>query len=108
MKVKVRDAGLVRILEFHGPFKVQNSHQIRKAIEAQLDEGRKRLVLNLQHVAYTDSSGIGEMVACQKKVRDLGGDIKISEPSAKVKVSLGFFPQNFVIYDTDLKAVVSF
>ena len=42
-----------------------------------LNEGHDRLVLDLGHVRYVDSAGLGELVQAFSAVRNRGGDMKL-------------------------------
>ena len=57
---------------------------LRRQIFDLLDIGHSRILLNLVGVSYMDSAGIGELIACYKRVLEKGGSIKLLNPSGKV------------------------
>ena len=55
MKAKVRDAGMVRILELHGKIDMGvGETALKEAVDGLLNDGHKELVLNLKHVCGMD------------------------------------------------------
>ena len=49
-----------------------------------VNQGQNNIILNLTKVTYMDSAGIGELVACLKRVKEKGGVIKLLNASGKV------------------------
>ncbi len=49
-----------------------------------LNEGHRKILLNLQGVTYIDSSGIGELVGAFTSVRQRGGELKLMNPVVRV------------------------
>ncbi len=47
-------------------------------------DNQANVVLNLSDVGYMSSAGLREIVAALKKVKRIGGDIRIAEPSDRV------------------------
>ena len=62
-----------------------DSAYLRKMIRSLLDEGHRRIVLNLGDVDYIDSSGIGELVSGYSAVRSQGGELKLLNLSRRVR-----------------------
>ena len=50
-----------------------------------LDAGHREFLLNLEHLSYVDSMGIGEMVGVYTRVRKLGGNVKLCHVSPRVQ-----------------------
>jgi anti-anti-sigma factor len=109
MDSMVREAGKVRILECRGDITINGGDEdFRKAVQRLVDEGNLKIVANCKGVGFADSSGIGQLVSSRKKLLDLGGDIKIADPSRRLYEILGRFPQNFEIFKTEVEAVGSY
>jgi anti-sigma B factor antagonist len=51
--------------------------ELRRTLTALVDRKQVRLVLELAHVTYIDSSGLGALVAAMKHARGAGGDIRL-------------------------------
>ena len=64
LNIKERQAGDVTILDMDGKITIgEGSVALRTAIRRLLEEGKKKILLNLAGVGYIDSSGIGELVS---------------------------------------------
>ncbi len=58
MKVQTQPHGNVSVISAHGPLVAEELVDLRRAVEAALTAGGKRLVLDLREVPYLDSAGI--------------------------------------------------
>jgi len=85
MKVNVRSEGEVSVVDLSGKITIgEGDVLLRETVETLLKEGRSKIVLNLARISYMDSAGIGELVACYKRSREKGGQLKLLNPSGKV------------------------
>ncbi len=85
MKVNVRSEGEVSVVDLSGKITIgEGDVVLRETVETLLKEGRSKIVLNLARISYMDSAGIGELVACYKRSRERGGQLKLLNPSGKV------------------------
>ena len=85
MKVNVRSEGDVSVMDLSGKITIgEGDVVLRETVEGLLKEGRSKILLNLARVSYMDSAGIGELVACYKRSREKGGELKLLNPSGKV------------------------
>lgn len=57
---------------------------VGEIIRRLLQQGCRKILLNLQDVSYIDSSGIGELVGVFTSVQGQGGQLKLLNPVAKV------------------------
>lgn len=53
-----------------------------------MKNNQKRIVMDMSEVSYLDSSAIGVLVGCHGKVRDAGGELRISGVAPRVKMIL--------------------
>ncbi len=85
MKVNIRSEGEVSVVDLSGKITIgEGDVVLRETVETLLKEGRNKIVLNLARISYMDSAGIGELVACYKRSREKGGQLKLLNPSGKV------------------------
>lgn len=85
LKVTSRTDGDVSVMDMNGRITIGEGDVIlRDAIDKALKAGGKKILLNLSKVSYMDSAGIGELVACYKRSREKGGELKLLNPSGKV------------------------
>ncbi|MFQ5878537.1 MAG: STAS domain-containing protein [Acidobacteriota bacterium] len=111
MKASARHHGNVTVLDLSGKITIgEGDLRLREAVSALLEEGRLRIVLNLQGVSYMDSAGIGELVACYKRARDKGAVLKLLNPSGKVQdlLVLTRLQEIFEIFRDEREALTSF
>jgi anti-sigma B factor antagonist len=84
-KVTTRQLGDATVLDIVGRIALMDgSAQLRDAIGVLMEQGKKRIVLNLAGVDFVDSSGLGELVRTHASVRSHGGQLKLLNPSKHV------------------------
>ena len=78
LNMKERQAGDVTVLDMDGKITIgEGSVALRSAIRRLLEEGKKKVLLNLAGVSYIDSSGIGELVSSYTAINKDGGQLKL-------------------------------
>ena len=78
MKIKVRKQRKVCILDCSGQLTSGTGDlELRKALDAALSRGERRIVLNYSDLRYMDSAGVGETVACSSRALEQSGVVKI-------------------------------
>ncbi len=108
MEIKTRDLGQHKVLIVTGDIDLYNVGQLKKAIFNLLDEEDiESLVVDMSGINYMDSSGVGALVAGQKKVKSQGGKfalLSIREDVLNI-LKLATLDQFFTIYEneTDIK-----
>lgn len=111
LTINQRQAGDVSILDLSGKITIgEGSVQLREAVKKQLDEGKKKILLNLGDVSYVDSSGIGELVSSYTTTSNGGGQLKLLNLTKKIKdlLMITKLLTVFDTYDTEESAVSSF
>lgn len=80
-----------------------------KVIEL-LNTGKILFILDLADVSNADSTGIGELIVCLKRVKEKGGEIKLANPSQKIESLLRItsLENIFDIHPTERAALRSF
>jgi anti-anti-sigma factor len=53
-------------------------------VQAQLDRGRRNVLVNLSGVGFIDSFGVGEILASYTSTQNLGGKFKLCRISEKL------------------------
>jgi anti-sigma B factor antagonist len=51
--------------------------QMKRTLTKLLDDGSRKLLVDLGQVGYVDSSGMGALVASLKHARTVGGDLRL-------------------------------
>jgi anti-sigma B factor antagonist len=68
------------VLSVEGEMDLYSAPAVRDAALAAMDSGVDHLVLDLTAVPFMDSSGLGVIVACLKRLREMGGDLAVVSP----------------------------
>jgi len=100
LEYKIRQSGDVTLIDLKGPITLGEALDhpddgrnpaegerpvvIGEIIRDLLKRGRHKILVNLKHVSYIDSSGIGELVGAFTKVQAQGGQLKLLNPTVKV------------------------
>ncbi len=111
MEIGVERRGDVTVLRPRGELKVGGPDLVlRAAFDRAIDEGSRRIVLDLVEVHFVDSSGLGEMVAALKKLRAGAGDLKLASANRRVAETLRITQLVRVLemHDSAAGAVASF
>jgi anti-sigma B factor antagonist len=101
----------VTILEVDGRLVLgRESNEFREHVKALLAAGKTKIVLNMRHVTYIDSAGLGMLVAAHASARTAGATLKLAhlgEMFSKMMQMTRLFTV-FDAYDTEAEAVRSF
>jgi anti-sigma B factor antagonist len=80
-----RTEGDVAILELEGNITLgDGSGVLRDAVKAQLADGSRKILLDLQGVNYIDSAGLGELVGCFATAENKNAVLKLLNLQRKV------------------------
>jgi len=111
LNLKERQEGDVIILDLSGKITIgEGSVQLREAVRKLLDEGKKKILLNLGDVAYVDSSGIGELVSSYTTTNNQAGQLKLLNLTKKIQdlLMITKLLTVFETYDNEQAALASF
>ena len=78
LKIKVETTGDISVLSLAGKMTLGDGDRLlREALEMLLASGQERVILDMLDVGMLDSAGLGEVVACSRRVTKGGGDLKL-------------------------------
>jgi anti-sigma B factor antagonist len=107
----IRLVGDVTVVDVAGQIKLgAGTVSLRDTLRDLVVRNQKNILLNLHEVNYIDSSGIGELVAGFKHVRNQGGRLKLLNLTPRVKDLLRItrLYTVFDVHDDETHAVQSF
>ena len=85
MQIEERAVGDVVVLDLKGRITLGDGDQLLKdKVNSLVNQGRKRIVLNLAGVPYIDSAGLGEIVGSYTTVSRQGGSLKLLNLTKKI------------------------
>jgi anti-sigma B factor antagonist len=73
-----------QILAVKGEVDLYTSPQLREGISDLIEEGQRKIVVDLTDVAFMDSSGLGVLVTGLKRVRERDGVLALVCPEGSV------------------------
>ena len=111
MQVKIAHRDGVAIARLEGKLAAgAGDKQLHNLIDDLLASNKKRILLDLSRVSGIDSSGVGELVAGLRVVRELGGELKILKLGGNVHRILDLTQALplFDVYDDEATAIAAF
>jgi anti-sigma B factor antagonist len=112
LNINERQAGDVTVLDLSGKITIgEGSVALRTAIRRLLEEGKKRILLNLAGVSYVDSSGIGELVSSYTAIgKEEGGQLKLLNLTQKIQdlLTITKLLTVFDVYESEADALNSY
>lgn len=111
MQIEERTVGDVLILDVKGRITLGEGDEILKdKVNSLLNQGLKKIVLNLAEVPYIDSAGLGEIVRTYTTVSRQGGSLKLLALTKRITDLLAITKllTVFETYESENDAVQSF
>lgn len=86
MQTSIRQVHDITIVDISGRITLgEGNVMLRETILGIIQKGNNKILLNLHDVGYVDSSGIGELVKSYTTVRNQGGQMKLLNPSKRMR-----------------------
>lgn len=112
-EIAQRKVGHVVIIDLHGQMTLtaEETPRLLQAIRQIVSEGGRVVLLNLTHVSYVDSTGIGEIAGAYTRVVREGGSLCLFGVSPRIQelldtTNLGTVIASFPTEDAALRAVM--
>lgn len=111
MDIAVRKVKDVTIVDFKGRLAVGVGDTVLPQIIGDiLEEGGKKILLNLSDMDYIDSNGLGELVQAYKESQRKGASLRLLKPQDRVTKTLrltNLLPM-FAVYESEDEALKAF
>ena len=111
MSIKEKMYGEVAVISLKGNLMGEpQTTQLREKVYGLLQEGFKKIVLDLKGVRWINSSGLGALIASLTSVKNKGGDLRLACLTDKVESVLVVtqLVKVFKEYETVDRAVASY
>lgn len=108
LSIRQRQNGNLTILDLEGNVIMGGgSDKLREAIAELIKENKTDILLNFQNVKYIDSSGTGEILSSLNALNELGGSLKLSNLTPKVRevLTLSSILPILEVYEDESKAI---
>jgi len=73
-----KGSGGITLVQVDGQLIVGNRHELKELVQAALDRGDRRLLIDFSQTGYIDSSGLGALVSISKRIRESGGELRLA------------------------------
>jgi anti-sigma B factor antagonist len=111
MQIDERAVGDVVVLDLKGKITLGKGDELLKdKVNSLVNQGHKKIVLNLAEVPYIDSAGLGEIVRTFTTVSRQGGNLKLLNLTKRITDLLAITKllTIFETFDTENEAIRSF
>ena len=111
MQIEQRAVGDVVVLDLKGRITMGEGDELLKdKVNSLVNQGHKKIVLNLAEVPYIDSAGLGEIVRTYTTVSRQGGSLKLLSLTKRITdlLSITKLLTVFETFDSENDAVRSF
>jgi anti-sigma B factor antagonist len=111
MQIDQRAVGDVMVLDLKGRVTMGEGDELLKdKVNSLVNQGQKKIVLNLAEVPYIDSAGLGEIVRTYTTVSRQGGSLKLLNLTKRITdlLSITKLLTVFETFDSENDAVRSF
>ena len=111
MQIEERTVGDVVVLDLKGKITLGEGDELLKdKVNSLVNQGHKKIVLNLADVPYIDSAGLGEVVRTYTTVSRQGGSLKLLNLTKRITdlLSITKLLTVFETFDAEGEAVRSF
>ncbi|MET0553700.1 MAG: STAS domain-containing protein [Vicinamibacteria bacterium] len=109
MALARRSIGDVDVFTFGERLDAAGANPVRDQIRTAIQDGARRIVLDLGPVTFIDSSGLFALVAAFKQARSVGGDTVLLglSPAVRSVIELTRLHRVFEIFDDEATAVAA-
>jgi anti-sigma B factor antagonist len=111
MQTASRQIGDISIVDVRGRITVgEGNIMLREVVTGLVENGKKRILLNLQGVEYVDSGGLGELVRTHTTLHKEGGQLKMANVNQRVQelLKVTSLHKVFDVHKDEASAVQSF
>jgi len=111
MQIAERAVGDVVVLDIKGRITLGEGDEVLKdKVNTLVNQGRKKIILNLADVPYVDSAGLGEIVRTYTTVSRQGGSLKLLNLTKRISdlLSITKLLTVFETFDVEKEAIASF
>lgn len=109
MEITTRDHKRASVLRITGRIDSNTSPEFDAKLKEYINSNRVNIVLEMDQTDYISSAGVRALISAQKSAKPKGGQVVLSNPSAKVRdvLKLAALESLFPIYDKTEDAVGS-
>jgi anti-anti-sigma factor len=76
----------IQIIQPDGILDSTQTKKLRSEIDALLDSGSQKILLDLEHITFVDSSGLGALVLILKAIRTADGKLYLCSLNGQIRL----------------------
>ena len=111
MQIEERNVGDVKVLDLKGKITLgEGDELLEDKVNSLVNQGNRKIVLNLAEVPYIDSAGLGEIVRTYTTVSRQGGSLKLLNLTKRITdlLSITKLLTVFETFESENDAIRSF
>jgi anti-sigma B factor antagonist len=110
VEITTKEYRRVAVISVSGRIDTSTSTQFEETINDLIDNGHFNLVMDFNEVDFLSSSGLRILVTTRKKLREMGGDVVLANPSQRAadSVEIAGLDKLFQSYPNREEAIGSF
>jgi anti-sigma B factor antagonist len=112
MQFEERVVGDVAVVTVTGEITLKKSRStmLHDKVRSLVEQGHRKVVVDVAGVSFVDSAGLGELVQTHSMIRNHGGALKLSGPTSRLRELLVLTRLTTLlgVYDDEEKALASF
>ena len=111
MQIHQRMVGDVTVVDLNGKMTLgEGDELLRDKVNSLIQQGQKKIILNLSEVPYIDSAGLGEIVRTYTTVSRQGGSLKLLNLTKRIQdlLSITKLLTVFETFENEQYAIKSF
>jgi anti-sigma B factor antagonist len=86
MQISQRTVGDVTVVDLNGKMTLgEGDELLRDKVNSLIQQGQRKIILNLSEVPYIDSAGLGEIVRTYTTVSRQGGSLKLLNLTKRIQ-----------------------
>ncbi|HEX9564715.1 MAG TPA: STAS domain-containing protein [Gemmatimonadaceae bacterium] len=85
MGFTVRKEGDVCVVSVDGQLIVGNRQELKQRVLDEVERGERRFLIDFGQTGYIDSSGLGVLVSLSKRIRELDGELRLTNLNDDLK-----------------------
>ena len=86
MNIHTKEAGAATVIHIEGDFISElDQKSLKDHVKREVEKGAKRLVIDLGHVKYMNSCGLGSLVCALTTIRRSGGELRLAAPGSDIR-----------------------
>lgn len=78
MGFSVRKQNGVCVVAVEGQLIVGNRQELKQKVLEEIERGERKFLVDFGETGYIDSSGLGVLVSLSKKIRELNGELRLT------------------------------